>query len=433
MRILLLLVVVALGTAACDGVLDVSDPTRVEEEDLASPSGVELLRAKAITELYDAVSYSAYHTGLVSDELFYIPSRFQMQNGTIQRETRIDQRMLRDSDALRVATAVYDGWNDARLAATFAVDWYERYANASQQDDIGQLLAAKGYATVALGEQVCSGFALHEVDGDRPVWGEPLETEDVFERALEILDEAVEAAGDDADHTSFASVAKARALLGLGRFQEAAEAVAGVPDDYLFEGEYGSGTDAKANRMRFTLTTTGDADGVGDGLGGNGIDFRSADDPRLELTHLGTAHEGTEIYAPAKYGSQSSPITIASGIEARLIEAEAALVAGDADWLEILNDLRATQAPEAMDPLTDPGNYEEQLDLLFRERAFWLFGTGHRLGDMRRLVEHHDRAVEDVFPVGEYHLGGEYGSATSLPFSIDGEDWAGTGVTPCFE
>src|SRR5699024_9478818 len=109
-----------------------------------------------------------------------------------------DQRMLRGDDALRVATKVYEAWNEVRIASTYAVNWYERYASEAQRADIGQLLAAKGYATLALGEQVCSGFPLHEIDVDRPVWSEPLTTEEVFEHALEILDDAVEAADGNA-------------------------------------------------------------------------------------------------------------------------------------------------------------------------------------------------------------------------------------------
>ena len=31
------------------------------------------------------------------------------------------------------------------------------------------------------------------------------------------------------------------------------------------------------------------------------------------------------------------------------------------------------------------------MDLLFSERAFWMFATGHRLGDMRRLIRQYGR------------------------------------------
>ena len=79
-----------------------------------------------------------------------------------------------------------------------------------------------------------------------------------------------------------------------------------------------------------------------------------------------------------------------------------------------------------MDPLTDPGDLDARVDLLFRERAFWLFLSGRRLGDLRRLIEHYGRDPESVFPTGTHHLGEAYGTATSLPFSPVGEEWAKT-------
>jgi len=56
---------------------------------------------------------------------------------------------------------------------------------------------------------------------------------------------------------------------------------------------------------------------------------------------------------------------------------------------------------------------------MFSERAFWLFGTGHRLGDLRRLVRHYGRAAESVFPTGAYFKGGVYGSDVNLPIPLE--------------
>jgi hypothetical protein len=55
------------------------------------------------------------------------------------------------------------------------------------------------------------------------------------------------------------------------------------------------------------------------------------------------------------------------------------------------------------------------VDLLFSERAFWMFATGHRLGDMRRLIRQYSRSAEDVFPSGTYLKGGSYGTDVNLP------------------
>jgi len=70
------------------------------------------------------------------------------------------------------------------------------------------------------------------------------------------------------------------------------------------------------------------------------------------------------------------------------------------------------------------------VDLHFRERAFWLFATGHRLGDLRRLVQQYGRSSENVFPTGAYWRGGVYGTGTSLPLPND-ESTASPGVTGC--
>jgi hypothetical protein len=56
------------------------------------------------------------------------------------------------------------------------------------------------------------------------------------------------------------------------------------------------------------------------------------------------------------------------------------------------------------------------VDQLFSERAFWLFATGHRLGDMRRLIRQYGRDPETVFPTGDWFKGGlTYGTDVNLP------------------
>jgi hypothetical protein len=54
--------------------------------------------------------------------------------------------------------------------------------------------------------------------------------------------------------------------------------------------------------------------------------------------------------------------------------------------------------------------------VMFRERAFWLFATGHRLGDMRRLVRQYNLPANSVYPIGPYHGGpATYGSSVVYP------------------
>ena len=428
------LAVSLLALSGC-GLLETTDPTVVEEDDIGNPDGAELLRRHAISDFYDAVGYGARSSGLFSDELFYFPSPSVISSGTLLDELLMDQRD-RSQLVERWAEAngqPYASYERARISATQALEWFGRYGVPEQRPYVGQLYAVRGYIMISMAEQICPGFALHGLKDGKPVFNTPLTTEQVLEKALVELDSALAAAGDSTRFLNLARVLRARALLDLGRFEEAAQAAAAVPTEFVYNAEYGP-SPGKTNRLRFTFSRTGNNPSVSDREGVNGLDFVSAGDPRVPVTLLGIAHDdATRIYAAAKHQDVSAPIVVASGIEARLIEAEAALKRGDPSSLTILNELRATQITPAMAPLDDPGTPEARVDLLFRERAFWLFLSGHRLGDLRRLVKQYGRDPESVFPTGPYHIGGAYGTAVSLPFSPAGEEWAKTGVTGCIE
>jgi hypothetical protein len=170
----------------------------------------------------------------------------------------------------------------------------------------------------------------------------------------------------------------------------------------LYETLHSANTERQANLM-YLFNFESDQYSVSDREGVNGLDFGTAGDPRVPTEFVGVSNfDGeTPMYRYLKFGSRASPVETASGIEARMIEAEAQLDAGDfGGWLITLNDARATLT---MTPLSDPGTDDARVDLMFRERAFWLFNTGHRLGDLRRLVRQYGRDPLTVYPVGPYH------------------------------
>ena len=89
---------------------------------------------------------------------------------------------------------------------------------------------------------------------------------------------------------------------------------------------------------------------------------------------------------------------------------------GDPAWLTTLNALRAASPMAAqLPPLVDPGTTAARQDMLFHERAMWMYLTAHRLGDMRRLIRQYQRPTETVFPTGAYFKGGSYGTDVNLP------------------
>jgi hypothetical protein len=66
-----------------------------------------------------------------------------------------------------------------------------------------------------------------------------------------------------------------------------------------------------------------------------------------------------------------------------------------------------------------PTTKDAAVDLLFREKAFWQFGRGVRMDDLRRLVRQYGRAQDAVFPSGKFVKTGNYGSQVSFPVPDD--------------
>jgi hypothetical protein len=113
--------------------------------------------------------------------------------------------------------------------------------------------------------------------------------------------------------------------------------------------------------------------------------------------------------------ARSDPVPLLSGVDARLIEAEAKLQANDiAGMTAILNSLRA--APHVLGALTSPvmsalaapATKDAAVTLYFRETAFWQFSRGTRLPNLRRLVRQYGRTQDKVFPTGQFFKGQTY-------------------------
>jgi hypothetical protein len=70
-----------------------------------------------------------------------------------------------------------------------------------------------------------------------------------------------------------------------------------------------------------------------------------------------------------------------------------------------------------LSPLRDPGSDSARVTMLFSERAYWLYLTGHRQGDLRRLIRQYHRDQSAVYPTGDYFgLGaGTYGTDVTAP------------------
>jgi hypothetical protein len=218
------------------------------------------------------------------------------------------------------------------------------------------------------------------------------------------------------------AVLRGRVYADSGDLSDAAAAVASVPLGFAYTAELSDTTNVNA----IYFNNFGGAMNVSDREGINGLPFASAGDQRLPIvTESGSSGI---VYVDGNVTSGSTPLVMASGIEAQLILAEEALSTGQiGTWATILNNLRVNAISPAMQLLpadsTTTASPSLQLEVMFRERAFWLFGTGHRLGDLRRLAHWYGISPNSLYPVGPYQGGTtDYGSSVVYPVSGEGPD-----------
>jgi hypothetical protein len=393
------LAVMTSSTQACDGgLLDVQTPDIIDPAALDNPQGVSALHAGAVGEFVFAMNVGtggaalALYSALFTDESMHASTppavrewdlRNVLSTNTVSDDLflNLQRARARSEDAARRITALITA-PDAR---------------------VGELWALSAFSYILFGELYCSGVPISKAN---PLtYGRPLTTAELLDTASVRLTTAAGAAAGDARIVNLIAVLRGRALLNQAQFAQAAQAVAAVPTSYIYQLFHSTTTARQVNQIQ--LQFSADIFSVSNVEGTNGLNFASAADPRVPTRATGASRNDgvTPMVVFTKYTTQSDPVTQVSGIEARLIEAEAALRANDVPtFLAKVNEARATVAGLA--PLADPGTAAGRVDLLFRERAFWFYLTAHRLGDLRRLVRQYQRTAESVFPTGAYHKQG---------------------------
>jgi hypothetical protein len=417
-----MLLVAALALSTSCGLLDTDQPNIVDPNDAESEAGALSRRVGAITDFTfaqdgDGTQFEDGHillSGLMADEF--------VLSTTPPTEQEVDQRRVFENNG-----TVYDMFHNlhrARAAAeAAAVALRELRLEPDADNFIGEMLSLAGFTYLYFGESFCSGVPFSHLEGDMIVYGTPQTTDEMFQTAVARFDSALAEpgvvaeldpeSGLEPEVTYLAAVGKGRALLDRGLFGEAAAAVVDVPTEFQYVTEH----DDSPLRLQNAIYSysLGWLWSVSDEEGGVGLPYRTAEDPRVPFFDEESAglDNTTPQFTLLKYDAAAAPVVVADGIEARLIEAEALLqVSNLGGMTAILNGLRATQG---LDPLDPPGSQDEGVDLLFSERAFWMFATGHRLGDMRRLIRQYGRTAEEVFPSGVYLKGGSYGTDVNIP------------------
>jgi len=430
--------------AGCSDSLVVENPDILPPEALQGAAAIPTIHAGIIGDFSFAVVGDAGGTegiisvtGSITDELG--------NSETFPTRKEYDIRTMLDNNG--TLTTVFRNLHRARRAAERGAEQIKGAApSLATEPRIAEAYNLAGMIYLYLAEAYCSGVPISDADpiSGELVFGPSLSTAQLLAKAIEFADSALKYSVS-AGQTNFAKIVKARAFMSQGKtqFGAAAALVADVPTTFRYvtthtnaQNRQWNGVNAFINQFeRFSLV---DFDGT------NGLDFMAAHDPRIPWIRTPANDFGFDGTTPqfdqGIYPLETTSLPIATGIEARLIEAENLLSTGDAGWLTKLNDLRAntalypTVAPGApyqvfpnLAPLTDPGTPAAQEDLLFRERAFWLFLTGHRMGDLRRLIREYGRTEAATFPGGGgkpyiingNNKGGSFGTDVAIPIPLE--------------
>jgi hypothetical protein len=425
--------VVVIAVAACDPskALDVKDIDVLNPGTVTTKAALPALRNGVVSSFQVAFSGASDlanggHEGqinisaLLSDEF--------INTETFTDRISLDARTVLPSSAS--ASALFLNLSTARAVADFADTQYGRLDPGTAGH--AEVLSLGGFAYVLFAENYCSGVPFSTLTDGGVTFGEPQTREAILNIAIAKFDSAATMAlaiHDDVQR-GLSLVGRARALLDLGRSADAAAAALGVPTGFEYDIE-SSTNSTRQNNGIWNYTFNVFAFGVADREGGNGLPFASSGDPRVNVRNTNEpGFDGeTNFIEQLKYDDKTASVPLASGIEARLIGAEGALKAGQASaMLSTLNTLRDGIG---LEPLTDPGTLVARENLLFTERAYWLFLTSHRLGDLRRLVRQYGRPVNTVFPTGEYFKGGTYGNDVNLP--VPGAEKNNPNFTACLD
>ncbi len=414
---------VALLLTACNptDALEVIDPDLINPSDVTSAAGADAVRVGALARFNAATSGDESFLllgGLFSDEYINGDSFIARQE--------IDQRNTTRENAF--LTAADRAWHRARIAASQAIELLNEYAPLAPRWQIAEMYLVQAYLENMAADHLCSGIPFSEIRDGAVVYGSPTPTADVYLRALAHADSGLAlitgSTTADIRVRNALRIVRARILLNQNNPAGASAAVNGVPNSFTYLQYHALAT---SSNQFWALNNIAGRYSVSVSEGTNGLNFATAGDARVPTcqgndtvcrtigaTRANRDDLSTPFWVQRIWPARETSVQVLFGGEARLIEAEAQLAAGDpVGYLATINAYRATIPGLA--PLVDAGTPAARVNQLFRERAFALFGRGTRTGDMRRLIRQYGRNAETVFPTGAWHKGGNYGSDVNLP------------------
>ena len=375
MRRALVLACVLGSLTACD--FKVTNPGPTADKFLTDTlSLVAQVNGVAYT-LGDGMNYQVLHGAVAARELF--PTGQSGQFGIEPRNwvgylvteeqstpwnTLERARWLSDQSLTRLKTVLGD--------AVFA-----------RHPTVAQALVWRGFTYRVLGEAMC--VSIIDKGAPSPAKVSLVRAESAFTAAV-----AVATAANNATLITAAYAGRAQVRVDLGDWSGAEADAANVPTGFKYQMPYYANVDEYGyNRTMWSSTSQSFYKATSVWGTWYAKYYDSSKDPRAAYTK--TALTGAGAFPPvgkvpwwpqAKYMTQTAGINLASGREARLIEAEAALRKGDI--VTAMARMDANRASAGAPVAARPASVVEAWTLLKQERGLELWLEGRRLADMRR-------------------------------------------------
>lgn len=394
--------------------LDVFDPDIIRPEDVSDPASLPIAIAGVVGDFQ--LSYDEYtrYTGMFTDEFILA--------GTFPTRVQVDERkILSDNSTLN---GVYELLHVSRFSADNLVQGAQGLVGDpdADQDLVERAIAFGqfygGYIRLLFGEMYCQSIFGGGDETNPNYESAPRTPDERVQDALSRLQaaEASAAAIGNVDMRLAAVVGQARAHMWLGNYGQAVSLIGQVPTDFAFVSEYSSNDPSQYNDVyMFTYADGGQVIRwtVGDGTQPERnferfpfydefVDAGLLDpDPppsfqafngnirvHLQMIYPYAIAPGQPAIPPSASG-QAAAMFMATGHEARIMEAEAQYRAGDVAGAEAkINALLTTgDNPHGaiFAPVDLTGDFASDIALIgyAYEVGAWL--TGHRLGFLRRV------------------------------------------------
>jgi hypothetical protein len=392
-----LVVIGVLGGAIPSCNLEVVDPDIIQPEDVSDPASIPVVIAGLVGDFQVAVDEWILYGGLITDEFLTVAN-------------------------VSINADLWEPIHTNRFSADNAVANLSPLVGDPEVEDQQELIQEGiafgqyygAYARVMLAEMFCQSI-LGGGDPEQINYeSAPIGPDERMQQALTLFQqaEASATAAGRSDVAEASRVGQARANMWLGNYTQAAAIAATVDPDFVYVSEYSTNVIAQYNRV-YTFTY-GDGNDlirwtVGDGTEPSrdnekfdyydewlALDLIIPDVPKPPFRPFDTEIKvnlqliyGAGTPPPNPVG-QASPIPIAMGFEADIIEAEAMYRGGGLTGAAALINSRITDPGsnphgKAFSPVSFTGNFEADIVEIGRayEAGLWL--TGHRHGFFRRV------------------------------------------------